>query len=230
MNIILPTTDVSALVENEEHTISETMSTTLTNADMLALIETNRVEQNAIIIRGLRGQEPGLSALDDETILRLYNNSVSIHQGRMQKSGASLEKTLADLLRANDIPFREQVTIDKEGIIVGFNTKRKKCYHVLDVVVGDDIDVGRSIGDFIVVSCKTTCRERWTQDNAWSHTFPPILYILLTTSDDYPLPVRFGETACRQIATCLPKMGTRDTRQFKLGFDGLVPLIRSTLT
>jgi len=203
---------------------------TFSNTDMLALIETTRIEQEVSIVHKLRDKEPELSALDDETILRLYTNSVSIHQGRMQKSGALLEKTTADLLRANEIPFREQVTIDKDGIIVGFNTKRKKCYHVLDIVVGDNIDVGRSIGDFIVVSCKTTCRERWTQDNAWSHTFPPILYILLTTSDDYPLPVRFGETACRQIATCLPKMGTRDTRQFKLGFDGLVPLIRSTLT
>ena len=206
------------------------MNTTITNTDMLALIETTRIEQEVSTVHRLRDKEPGLSALDDETILRLYTNSVSIHQGRMQKSGALLEKTTAELLRANEIPFREQVTIDKDGVIVGFNTKRKKCYHVLDIVVGDDIDVGRFIGDFIVVSCKTTCRERWTQDNAWSHTFPPILYILLTISDDYPLPVRFGETACRQIATCLPKMGTRDTRQFKLGFDGLIPLIRSTLT
>ena len=220
--------DVSNVYTQPQYSIM-TMNT-FSNTDMLALIETTRIEQEVSIVHKLRDKEPELSALDDETILRLYTNSVSIHQGRMQKSGALLEKTTADLLRANEIPFREQVTIDKDGIIVGFNTKRKKCYHVLDIVVGDNIDVGRSIGDFIVVSCKTTCRERWTQDNAWSHTFPPILYILLTTSDDYPLPVRFGETACRQIATCLPKMGTRDTRQFKLGFDGLVPLIRSTLT
>ena len=206
------------------------MNAIITNEDMLMRIDATRVEQEVSIMHRLRDKEPALIALDDETVLRLYNNSISIHQGRMQKSGALLEKTLAGLLRASNIPFREQVTIDKYGIIVGFNTTRRtKCYHVLDVVVGHDIVEGMSIEDFIVVSCKTTCRERWTQDNAWSHTFPPMLYILLTISNDYPPPVRFGETICRQIATCLPKVGAKDTRQFKLGFDGLIPLIRLNL-
>lgn len=205
------------------------MNTTITNEDMLMRIDAARIEKETSIVHILRDKEPSCIALDDKTLLRLYNNSISIHQGHMQKNGRILEKTIAELLDANNIIFREQVTIDKDGIIVGFNTKRDKCYHVLDVVVGHDIVVGRSIREFIVISCKTTCRERWTQDNAWSHTYPPILYILLTISSDYPPPVRFGETTTRQIITCLPKLGEKDTRQFKIGFDGIIPLIRTFL-
>ena len=70
-----------------------------------------------------------------------------------------------------------------------------------------------------MISCKTTCRERWTQDD-WSYTFAPKLYILLTISDDYPPTQRFREDTKRKIITCLPKK--KDDRLFKLHFENLI--------
>jgi hypothetical protein len=118
----------------------------------------------------------------------------------------------------NNISYKKQVTINKSGIIVGFNEK-KKCYHIIDFVVGENIEVGKSITDYKVVSCKTSCRERWTQDD-WSYTFAPTLYILLTISNDYPPTQRFREDTKRKIITCLPKK--KDDRLFKLNFENLI--------
>ena len=123
------------------------------------------------------------------------------------------------MLDKNNIPYKKQVTIDKSGIIVGFNEKKGKCYHIIDFVIGENIEVGKSITYYKVVSCKTTCRERWTQDD-WSYTFIPKLYILLTISDDYPPTQRFREDETRKIITCLPKK--KDDRLFKLNFENLI--------
>jgi hypothetical protein len=90
-------------------------------------------------------------------------------------------------------------------------------------VVGENIEVGKSITDYKVVSCKTTCRERWTQDD-WSYTFIPQLYILLTISDDYPPSTRFEEGVNRKIITCRPK--NKDDRNFKLNFENLIDELR----
>ena len=62
--------------------------------------------------------------------------------------------------------------------------KKKDCYHIVDFVIGENISIGDSITQYTVISCKTTCRERWTQDNR-SFEFQPKLYILLTISCDY---------------------------------------------
>ncbi len=48
-----------------------------------------------------------------------------------------------------------------------------------------NITIGQSVENYIVVSTKTTCRERWSQDN-WTLIYQPKLYILVTLSDDYP--------------------------------------------
>jgi hypothetical protein len=79
------------------------------------------------------------------------------------------------MLDLNNIPYKKQVTINKSGIIVGFNEKKGKCYHIIDFVIGENIEVGKSITEYKVI---TTCRERWTQDD-WSYTK---LYILFTIS------------------------------------------------
>jgi hypothetical protein len=74
-----------------------------------------------------------------------------------------------------------------------------------------------------VISCKTTCRERWTQDD-WSFTFAPKLFILLTISNDYPPTERFREGEKRKIITCLPKQ--HDDRKFTLNFEDLIDELR----
>lgn len=157
--------------------------------------------------------------LEDDVILDIYNLSISFHQKHIQGNGDFLENTiLVDVLNTNNIQYKQQVTIDKNGIIVGFNEK-KKCYHIVDFVIGENIEIGKSITEYIVISCKTTCRERWTQDD-WSFTYTPKKYILLTLSNDYPTTSRFRESPKRKIITCLPKI--KDDRHYKLNFENLI--------
>lgn len=190
---------------------------TFDNQYVLSRIEENKISKNLKIIQELKQIAPLLSDVD---LLQLYNKSISIHQSKIQGNGDFLENDiLVGVLDKNNIPYKKQVTINKLGIIVGFNEKKGKCYHIIDFVVGENIEVGKSITNYKVVSCKTTCRERWTQDD-WSYTFPPTLYILLTISDDYPPNQRFREDAKRKIITCLPKK--KDDRIFKLNFENLI--------
>lgn len=187
------------------------------NQYVLSRIEENKFSKNLKIIKELKQIAPLLS---DDELLQLYNKSISIHQSKIQGNGDFLENDiLVGVLDKNNISYKKQVTINKSGIIVGFNKKKGKCYHIIDFVVGENIEVGKSITDYKVVSCKTTCRERWTQDD-WSYTFAPTLYILLTISDDYPLSQRFREDTKRKIITCLPKK--KDDRLFKLNFENLI--------
>ena len=190
---------------------------TFDNQYILSRIEENKISKKIKIIKELKQIAPLLS---DVELLQLYNKSISIHQSKIQGNGNFLENDiLVGVLDKNNIPYKKQVTINKSGIIVGLNKKKGKCYHIIDFVIGKDIEVGKSIRDYKVISCKTTCRERWTQDD-WSYTFAPNLYILLTISDDYPPTERFREDTKRKIITCLPKKN--DDRLFKLNFENLV--------
>ena len=194
---------------------------TFDNQYVLSRIEENKNSKNLKIIKELKQIAPLLS---DVELLQLYNKSISIHQSKIQGNGDFLENDiLVGVLDKNNISYKKQVTINKSGIIIGFNEKKRKCYHIIDFVVGENIEVGKSITDYKVVSCKTTCRERWTQDD-WSYTFTPTLYILLTISDDYPPTQRFREDTKRKIITCLPKK--KDDRLFKLNFENLIDELR----
>lgn len=155
----------------------------------------------------------------DKNISQVYKLCISLHQSTKSFNGKWLERMIAPLLIQNHIPFKEQVTIDRNGKVIGFNLKKLKCDHIVDFVIGTNIEVGNSIEDFKVISCKTTCRERWTQDN-WSREFPPILYILLTISSDYPPSRRFIENEKRKIVSSKEKK--KDDRIFKLNFNHLI--------
>ena len=158
--------------------------------------------------------------LTDNILIDLYNKSISMHQSNIQSNGDFLENNIvAKELLAKNIPFRQQVTINKDGLIVGFNEKKSKCYHIIDFVIGVNITLDASITEYKVISCKTTCRERWTQDD-WTFTYSPSKYILLTISNDYPTSSRFRETDKRKIITCYPKM--KDDRKYKLNFENLI--------
>ena len=187
------------------------------NQYVVSRIEENKISKNVKIIQELKQIAPLLSDVD---LLKLYNKSISIHQSKIQGNGDFLENDiLVGVLDKNNISYRKQVTINKAGIIVGFNEKKSKCYHIIDFVIGENIEVGKPITNFKVVSCKTTCRERWTQDD-WSYTFIPKLYVLLTISDDYPPTARFREDETRKIITCFPKK--KDDRIYKLNFEDLI--------
>jgi hypothetical protein len=187
------------------------------NQYVLSKIEENKLIKNSLIIEELKQIAPLLS---DVKLVQLYNKSISIHQGKIQGNGNFLENDiLVRMLDFNNISYKKQVTINKAGLIVGFNIKKDKCYHIIDFVIGKNIEVGKSITEYKIISCKTTCRERWTQDD-WSYTFTPKLYILLTISNDYPTSARFREDIQRKIITCNPKR--KDDRIYKLNFENLI--------
>ena len=187
------------------------------NEYVLSQLEQNKLIKNSLIVQELKIIEP---SLNDNKLLQLYNKSISIHQSKIQENGNFLENDiLVAILDENNIYYRKQVVINKAGIIIGFNTKKEKCYHIIDFVIGKNIDINISITEYIVISCKTTCRERRTQDD-WSYTFPPKLYILLTISNDYPSSIRFREDFQRKIITCNPKK--KDDRVYKLNFENLI--------
>ncbi len=187
------------------------------NQYVLSKIEENKLIKNSLIIEELKQIAPLLS---DVKLVQLYNKSISIHQGKIQGNGNFLENDiLVRMLDFNNISYKKQVTINNAGLIVGFNIKKDKCYHIIDFVIGKNIEVGKSITEYKIISCKTTCRERWTQDD-WSYAFKPKLYILLTISNDYPTSARFREDIQRKIITCNPKR--KDDRIYKLNFENLI--------
>ena len=200
-----------------ESPIAEKENIIFNNQYVLSIIQKNKILKNLKIIQELKQITP---LLNDADLIKLYNKSISIHQSKNQENGNFLENDiLVSILEKNNISYKKQVTINKLGIIIGFNEKKIKCYHIIDFVIGENIEIGRLIIDYKVISCKTTCRERWTQDD-WSYIFIPKLYILLTISDDYPAQERFREGTKRKIITCLPKK--KDDRIFKLNFEDLI--------
>ena len=97
---------------------------TFDNQYVLSRIEENKISKKIKIIRELKQIEPLLS---DDKLLQMYNKSISIHQSKNQGNGDFLENDiLVGVLDKNNISYKKQVTINKSGIIVGFNEKKGK--------------------------------------------------------------------------------------------------------
>jgi hypothetical protein len=189
----------------------------------------NRInEKNKSIVERLRDSLSSCALLDQE-LLQLFNTSVSIFQSEKCKGGKGFESIIENQLRINDIPFVPQVAIDKNGIIIGTGTTIENHAHTLDILVGaNSVDSikGKYIKDYIVISCKTTVRERWNQDE-WTFEHKPKLYILCTLSSDYPNSEKFRESPSRKIATDNPRK--RDERKYKLQLEDILDEIISNL-
>ena len=162
------------------------------------------------------------SATDLE-LSEAFIEAVAINASNMTELGKFFEYDIVvGLLNEYKISYKQQVTIDKNGIILGSHFRGNKSYHTIDFVIGDVI-LGSSILEYTVISCKTSCAERWSQDN-WSFTLVPQLFILLTLSDSYPKSERFREGINRKIVTCNPKLS--DDMKYKLSFDDLINLLK----
>lgn len=180
-------------------------------------------------LKKVREKHEWTNHVPDEDLLALKTTLHSIHQGGIQGHGAMLEDEVERFMNTNSVQFQTQVTIDHHGVIVRrdfsnrTNEIKQKGYHIIDFVLVDPIkkikiEEGKNITDFCVISCKTTCRERWTQDD-WTMKITPRKYILLTLSHDYPSKDRFRESPIRKIVTMTPKK--KDDRVYKLGFEDL---------
>jgi hypothetical protein len=153
--------------------------------------------------------------------MSIYKKCVSIFQSNQSKSGSLLEQEVSRMLKLYKIPFESQVVVNNRGFV----TDSAKGMCTVDFVLGD-IKTGKHISDYIVMSVKSTCRERWTQD-IWTLQFPPKVYYLITTTDDYPSSKRFQESALRQIVTSKPKK--KDDRLFKTSFKNLLISLQGNL-
>ena len=97
---------------------------TFDNQYVLSRIEENKNFKKLKIIQELKQIAPLLS---DVELLQLYNKSISIHQSKNKGNGDFLENDiLVGVLDKNNISYKKQVTINKSGIIVGFNEKKRK--------------------------------------------------------------------------------------------------------
>ena len=155
----------------------------------------------------------------DDDILNAHVGHVSLFQSNQSKGGSFLETSTEEYLQENKIPFVRQVSIDRSGIIIKRDSENTVA--ILDIVIGSP-KLGDSIRDFIVLSSKTSSRERAKQDE-WTKIIKPKLFIYFTASKDYPSPAKFNESDIRKIITDTPKK--KDTRKFKLGFCDLISTI-----
>lgn len=99
--------------------------------------------------------------INEEIAMSIYKTCIGINQSQRTKKGKMLEKCIEDVLKENQIPYLSQVVVDTSGVIHALRGKRKGV-HVHDFVI--NASFGDTIQDKIILSCKTSIRERWRQD------------------------------------------------------------------
>lgn len=191
--------------------------TAFTSKTLLAAYRQAHQDARQAHLLAVRERHPYTASLTDEQLLALLQEGNSHAQSMRGRGGRILETSVEAFLTRNHIPYKPQVPI-KNGIVV----KGKKGNKVLDIVIGTPV-VGDSITQFIVLSLKTSSRERPSEDD-WTYTYVPKLYLYASLEADYPPPEKFGESEVRKLVCATPK--TDDTRRFKLGFEHLLEEIR----
>jgi hypothetical protein len=181
---------------------------------ILSAYKNFKTAQHIAHINRIRNENPEIGNLSDEAVSRIYNSVVSCFQS---KGGKFLERHIEDLLKTNGLQFKSQVHIDVNGIVVSGGGKT-----IIDIVFGNPV-VGTHISDYIVMSLKTTSRERVKLDTAWTYKHPPKLFLYATLEADYPQPSTFGESPTRRLVCATPRK--KDTRAFKMGFEDILQTI-----
>ena len=171
------------------------------------------------IVDDIKKEFKDVKNITDDIIYEIYCKCNSIRQKNVRNKGNDLEEFVDQMLDKYNIKHDIQVSIDKNGDIIKRGTC--ECYHIIDFVIGD-IKIGSNITDYIVLSTKTSCKERWTQDN-WTLDIQPKKYILATLTRDYPSSKRFRESKKRFIITLQPKK--RDDRTYKYSYNDIINLL-----
>lgn len=99
--------------------------------------------------------------VNEEIAASIYKTCVGLNQQNRAKKGKMLEKCIEDVLVENKIPFLSQVVVDTSGVIHAVKGRRKGV-HVHDFVI--NASFGDTIQNKMILSCKTSLRERWRQD------------------------------------------------------------------
>ena len=173
-------------------------------------------DKRTALFAKMRNLVPELQTVSDDTLSTLRDAVVSDFQ---RKEGGFLERYVEGVLTRENIPFKAQVHINEEGTIV------LRGSTIPDIVCGTPV-MGDSIAKYIVLSVKTSTRERKKLDD-WTKIHPPKLFLYVTLENDYPTPGSFAEGPTRKLVCATPKKC--DARSFKLGFDDLAAEIRQSL-
>lgn len=165
------------------------------------LLEQLNDEKRSSCVKQLRGLFYWIpNNISDDEIYRMYKSSISMFQSKQNTNGNSLEDIISKYLFDNGVFHYRQIPINREGFI----TTKDNSISLIDFVM-DNVEIGKHISNYVVLSVKKSCRERWLQDE-WTFTNKPKKYILFTLSNDYPDPIsRFYECQNRMIITLKPK-------------------------
>jgi hypothetical protein len=194
------------------------VSDKMNNSSILSEQKAFKDSQHATHRSKLRQEFAFLKDCSDEELDKLYWMAVSCFQS---KSGKFLEAHIEKLLKEANVPFKAQLHITSEGIIV----ESGGCT-IIDIVFGKPV-IGDHIGKYAALSLKTTSRERAKLDTAWTVKHPPKLFLYGTLEDDYPQPKIFEEGPTRKLICAKPKK--KDLRQFKLGFENIIEEVQKVL-
>jgi hypothetical protein len=184
--------------------------------------QSHALEQQRIhleCIRKLREKNTLLSEWSDEDVWKLYNDSFSVRQGMIGNTGIGgwWERCIENILKENQIPYKTQVFIDLNGFICD------SCLGTRIDIVAGNVMLGIHISQLVVISTKTSGKDRWKED-LWTLTQIPKLYVLAVINDEYPPPSIFKESLSRKILTINPKR--KDMREFKITCESLLEEIK----
>jgi hypothetical protein len=180
----------------------------LSNRSILERYASHKLATHARHIQYMRDRNLKYADWTDEEIDHAFADAVSCFQS---KGGKALESIVETALHEEQIPFKSQVHLDCNGVIVESNGVT-----IPDIVFGNP-QVGTHIRNYVVMSLKTTSRERSKLDTAWTEKHPPKLFLYATLEADYPIPEKFQESERRKLVCAVPRK--KDTRQYKLGFE-----------
>jgi hypothetical protein len=112
---------------------------------------------------------------DNGDLDEVYNINKSITQSLRAKTGKKFEKLVADLFTKLGVSFQEQVLITSDGIVSPSDSK--SVGHRVDFVIPKPTP-NSSVENYIIISCKTTLRERFRQDT----TYPRLVVITVDSN------------------------------------------------
>lgn len=107
----------------------------------------------------------------------IYTINKSITQSFRSKAGRNFELVIRELFDLFNIEYSYQVTLRNNRAV-------HRGGHKVDFVV-PPLNVGDILGERLIISCKTTLRERFMQDLVY-----PNLLIITLDSKKVPFPIR----------------------------------------
>ena len=114
---------------------------------------------------------------DKKGVKFLYNMFMSISQARKSSAGRTFEKTIEKIHSDNGIITLNQKWVDSDGLI--YDDKPKKSVHKHDCLI--PFGNSNNICDMIVVSKKTSLRERFRQDLDSTTSCKKVIFITRET-------------------------------------------------